>query len=164
MFWLFTSCQCCSVDFHISLIVVIVTWWILVVDFTCCETDRQREFVSLSVLSCKLIGSQVLKPVRLSSLGCSVDLSGKGSADAMPPSHIIIPVTGGFRGGRLSSRNVFELNGKHLNSLLTDFSLCLCSNVLTALSSIIHGCFLFFFLCSQFSVRLSACLCVYSRN
>eukprot|EP00064_Thunnus_orientalis_P011112 superscaffoldBa00001572_g11142 len=52
------------------------------------------------------------------SVRCPVDPGRRRAADVMSsPSHIITPrkVTGGFRGGSLSSRNILQLNGKHFN-------------------------------------------------
>ncbi|KAM7410975.1 hypothetical protein PAMA_021103 [Pampus argenteus] len=54
--------------------------------------------------------------VRTGNIGYPVDPSRRRAADAMPsPSHIITPhkVTGGFRGGSLSSRNILQLNARN---------------------------------------------------
>ncbi|XP_041655501.1 nephrocystin-4 [Cheilinus undulatus] len=54
--------------------------------------------------------------IRTGNIGCPVDLSKRKPADIMPaPSHIITPreVTGGFRGGSLSSRNILQLNARN---------------------------------------------------
>ncbi|XP_068996767.1 nephrocystin-4 isoform X2 [Embiotoca jacksoni] len=51
--------------------------------------------------------------IRTGNIGCSVDNSRRRAANVMPShSHIITPreVTSGFRGGRLSSRSIFQLN------------------------------------------------------
>uniref|UniRef100_A0A8C9X5S1 Nephrocystin 4 n=1 Tax=Sander lucioperca TaxID=283035 RepID=A0A8C9X5S1_SANLU len=61
--------------------------------------------------------------IRTGNIGCQVDPSRRRAADVMPShSHIIIPreVTGGFRGGSLSSRNILQLNGKHFNPQPTE--------------------------------------------
>ncbi|XP_035511725.1 nephrocystin-4 [Morone saxatilis] len=63
--------------------------------------------------------------IRTGNIGCPVDPSRRRAADVMPShSHIIRPreVTGGFRGGSLSSRNILQLNGKHFNPQPTDSS------------------------------------------
>ncbi|XP_045912441.1 nephrocystin-4 isoform X1 [Micropterus dolomieu] len=54
--------------------------------------------------------------IRTGNIGCPVDPSRRRAADVMPPhSHIITPreVTGGFRGGSLSSRNILQLNARN---------------------------------------------------
>ncbi|XP_034552451.1 nephrocystin-4 [Notolabrus celidotus] len=54
--------------------------------------------------------------IRTGNIGCPVDPGKRRAADAMPaPSHIITPreVTGGFRGGSLSSRNILQLNARN---------------------------------------------------
>ncbi|XP_027144584.1 nephrocystin-4 isoform X3 [Larimichthys crocea] len=54
--------------------------------------------------------------LRTGNIGYPVDLSKRKAADVMTShSYIITPrkVTGGFRGGSLSTRNILQLNGKH---------------------------------------------------
>ncbi|XP_028265660.1 nephrocystin-4 [Parambassis ranga] len=54
--------------------------------------------------------------MRTGNIGFPVDLSRRRAADLMAPhSHIITPreVTSGFRGGSLSSRNIFQLNARN---------------------------------------------------
>ncbi|XP_065817624.1 nephrocystin-4-like isoform X2 [Labrus bergylta] len=54
--------------------------------------------------------------IRTGNIGCPVDPSKRRPADIMPTtSHIITPceVTGGFRGGSLSSRNILQLNARN---------------------------------------------------
>uniref|UniRef100_UPI0037E876E4 nephrocystin-4 n=1 Tax=Semicossyphus pulcher TaxID=241346 RepID=UPI0037E876E4 len=54
--------------------------------------------------------------IRTGNIGCPVDPSKSRPTDMMPtPSHIIKPreVTGGFRGGSLSSRNILQLNARN---------------------------------------------------
>ncbi|XP_044066903.1 nephrocystin-4 isoform X1 [Siniperca chuatsi] len=54
--------------------------------------------------------------MRTGNIGCPVDPSRRRAADVMPShSHIITPrkVTGGFRGGSLSSRNILQLNARN---------------------------------------------------
>ncbi|XP_042347315.1 nephrocystin-4 [Plectropomus leopardus] len=54
--------------------------------------------------------------IRTGNIGCPVDPSRRRAADMMSPhSHIITPreVTGGFRGGSLSSRNILQLNARN---------------------------------------------------
>ncbi|XP_034065146.1 nephrocystin-4 isoform X2 [Gymnodraco acuticeps] len=54
--------------------------------------------------------------VRTGNIGCPVDPSKRKAADVMPSHpHIITPcvVTGGFRGGSLSSRNILRLNARN---------------------------------------------------
>ncbi|XP_044207791.1 nephrocystin-4 isoform X2 [Thunnus albacares] len=54
--------------------------------------------------------------IRTGNIGCPVDPGRRRAADVMSsPSHIITPrkVTGGFRGGSLSSRNILQLNARN---------------------------------------------------
>ncbi|KAM9350369.1 nephrocystin-4 [Symphorus nematophorus] len=54
--------------------------------------------------------------IRTGNIGCPVEPSRRRAANVMPShSHIITPreVTGGFRGGSLSSRNILQLNARN---------------------------------------------------
>ncbi|XP_037629345.1 nephrocystin-4 [Sebastes umbrosus] len=54
--------------------------------------------------------------IRTGNIGCPVDPSRRRAADVKPSrAHIITPreVTGGFRGGSLSSRNILQLNARN---------------------------------------------------
>ena len=78
-------------------------------------------------------------------------------------SHIITPreVTGGFRGGSLTSRNILQLNGKLLNPQPTESCLCWCTHAsfdLTPLTNPVAHCFSPL----SFHRHLNTCTCVYS--
>ncbi|XP_034731405.1 nephrocystin-4 isoform X2 [Etheostoma cragini] len=79
---------------------------------TCADVGRQSILSPMTVHT--IIRGRL--HIRTGNIGCQVEPSRRRAADEVPShSHIITPrkVTGGFRGGSLSSRNIFQLNARN---------------------------------------------------